>query len=461
MLTRLSIRNFKAWEDTGDLRLAPLTVFFGTNSSGKSSIGQFLLMLKRTAQSADRNLALDFGADAHDAVDLGSFRELIHNHETDRELESEFWWEPPGGLTLVDPLDGKRRYRGSEIQFRSTVALPANSERPVCTYFDYSLWHEGRGTMDARMAEEEAGTGRYTFDAHPYELVRIQGRPRKQLPRPVNFFGFPDEVNAQYQNAGVLADLELELKRQLDRLFYLGPLRETPHRTYRWTGQAPEHVGYHGQHTVAAYLASLERRISPGPRRHAQPFGVMVAAWLKAMGLVYDFRVEELSRSQGIYEVLLQRSPGAEWVKLPDMGFGVSQVLPVIVQCMHAPHNATVFMEQPEIHLHPSVQMELADLFIETIHSREDGDSRNVQLLVESHSEWFLRRLQRRVAEERLTPEQVAVYFCSNEAGRAVIEPLDLDMFGNISNWPENFFGDQMEDISQQRLAQIRRRKAQ
>ena len=459
MFTKLSVQNFKAWEDTGELKLAPLTIFFGANSSGKSSIGQFLLMLKRTAQSADRNLALDFGSDEHDVVDLGSYTDLIHAHESDRDLTFELSWEPPSPLTIANPLAKAERYTGSEVRFRSTVSLPVGTERPACTSFEYALWHEGLGRMFAGMREEEEGTGRYIFESACYDFKRRRGRPYRLSPD--KFYGFPDELNAQYENAGVLSDLELSMKRQLDRLFYLGPLRDTPHRTYRWPGQSPEHVGYLGEYTVAAYLSAADRQLSPCFRKRNKSFGEVVASWLKQMGLVNDFKVQEVSKNQGIYEVLLQRAPSDEWVKLPDVGFGVSQVLPVLVQCMYVPHHATIFMEQPEIHLHPSVQMELADLFIETIHSREDYRGRNTQLLIESHSEWFLRRLQRRIAEQALSEDEVAIYFCTSRAGKATIERLDHDMFGNISNWPDNFFGDQMEDISRQRLAAIRRRKAQ
>jgi len=117
-----------------------------------------------------------------------------------------------------------------------------------------------------------------------------------------------------------------------------------------------------------------------------------------------------------------------------------------------------VWMEQPEIHLHPQVQSELADVFISAIKARENGKERNVQLIVESHSEHFLNRLQRRIAEGELAPDDVAIYFCRRSGVSAELEPLRLNLYGEIENWPDNFFGDEMADISARTVAAMHRK---
>ena len=132
--------------------------------------------------------------------------------------------------------------------------------------------------------------------------------------------------------------------------------------------------------------------------------------------------------------MLVRVREGSSEVNLTDVGFGLSQLFPVIVECFYVPRNSTIIFEQPEIHLHPSVQAGLADLFIETIQAREEGEDRNIQLLVESHSEHFLRRLQRRIAEEQLSQDDVAIYFCEPGPQGSSIRELDVDLFGNISN---------------------------
>jgi predicted ATPase len=115
-------------------------------------------------------------------------------------------------------------------------------------------------------------------------------------------------------------------------------------------------------------------------------------------------------------------------------------------------------MEQPEIHLHPRVQAELADAFISAVQSYEDGQPRDVQLVIESHSEHFLLRLQRRVAEGLLKPEEVAIYFVRDGKTGAQLEELKLDIFGEIENWPEGFFGDDLGEITARTKAAMQRR---
>jgi len=179
------------------------------------------------------------------------------------------------------------------------------------------------------------------------------------------------------------------------------------------------------------------------------------------MGLIDAFRVQALGPHRKEYEVLVQTRKGLPEVKLTDVGFGVSQVLPVIVECFYVPENSIVIFEQPEIHLHPRVQAELADLFVDAVRARENNAPRNVQFIIESHSEHFLRRLQRRIAEEQLSRDEAALYFVDTGPSGAQIRELDVDDYGNIRNWPDGFFGDEMEDLLARNEAQAKRMKAQ
>ena len=127
---------------------------------------------------------------------------------------------------------------------------------------------------------------------------------------------------------------------------------------------------------------------------------------------------------------------------ITDMGIGVSQVLPVLVLCYYVPEGSTIILEQPELHLTSfRSQAGLADVLIDVI------ENRGLQILLESHSEHLLRRIQRRIAEKSLSADKTAMYFCDMKNGESKLTPLEIDTFGNISNWPDDFFGDLTGDM--------------
>lgn len=462
MLKHLQIRNFKGWKDTGEIRMAPITLFFGANSSGKSSIGQFLMMLKQTVESSDRKIVFYPGG-KNSAVQLGSFQEMVYQRDTNNKISFAYRWTLPRKLTIKDPLHSKT-FSGDTLSFSAEVGLSGEDQRVLLLdHLEYELSDNEKVLLAVGMKHKPDSMANYEVMSQLYEFKRKQGRAWS-LGAPVRFYGFPQEVAAYYQNADFVQSLNLEHETLFRSLFYLGPLRTKAERLYTWSGIQPESVGYSGEHTVAAILASRDRiiglrkkgatRASPG-----RPFEEIIALKLKEMGLIEDFRVDFISDQRQEYEVLIRTRGSTEWVDLPDVGFGISQVLPVLVQCFHAPKDSIILMEQPEIHLHPSAQSALADVMIDVVNSKENGANRNIQLIIETHSEHFLRRLQRRIAEEALSKDTISVYFANIDSAPPKLQPLKLDVFGNILNWPENFFGDEMGDITEHAKAALKRRR--
>lgn len=453
MLTRLRFRNFKAWPDSGDIRLAPLTVLFGTNSAGKTSIPQLLLLMKQTAASPDRQRALQLG-DSRSLVELGAYDDIVHRHDVERPLEIELEWVASEPLHVQDSGSGAQ-YAGDHLRF-SVQIRGDRRHQPVVQRFRYELEGRDGGGLDIELRRTGAG---FALTSDRYALLRQPGRPRL-LPEPHRFYGFPDEVTASYRNATFTSDLVLALEKLLGRVYYVGPLRDHPSRWYVWSGERPEHVGTRGENAIEAILAGQDRTFTLRPRERKTALPALVAGRLRAMGLIRDFRIARLGRHRKEYEVLVRTGSHMPDVKLTDVGFGVSQILPVVVECFYVPRRSVVIFEQPEIHLHPRVQAELADLFIDAIRAREDGQPRDCQFIIESHSEHFLRRLQRRIAEEALSAEDAALYFVHTDRQHARLERLELDTLGNIKNWPTGFFGDEMEDLVARTRAQARRMTA-
>jgi predicted ATPase len=452
MLTSFHLQNFKAWHDTGRIQLKPLTFLFGVNSAGKSSLGHWLLALKQTVQSVDRRRALHLGDD-HSLVDLGTFTECLHNHDLKRPLEFSLRWCLPDPMTVVDPLSHDS-FTGKELGL--DVSLVANpNHQPTVHALRYRLFDR----LDERLNVllQYRGDGELTLESTGYELVQAIGNPRPLEP-PEKFYRISESSLTRYQNGAFLSDLALSFEQTMGRLHYLGPLRDAPRRVYQWAGDSPEDVGQKGEYVIAALLAAQEegRVINFSHREENKPFDETIAGVLQRLGVIDSFAVKPVAVGRREYEVLLQTLGGGSEVKLTDVGFGVSQILPAVVEAFYCPPHSTIWMEQPEIHLHPQVQANLADVFIDAIHASENGKNRQVQLIIESHSEHLLNRLQRRIAERLLSPDDVAIYFCAPGRNGAHMERLKLDESGEIENWPEDFFGDEMADIAGRALAAMK-----
>jgi predicted ATPase len=462
MLTELRIDNFKSWKSTGPIRLAPLTVFCGTNSSGKSSIAQFILMLKQTVESYDRQRVLHTG-DGSSMVDLGSWLDIVHGHDESKAISFSFNYHDVNGIAFSDPVNEKMYGPFNQVGFNAKVEYDRSVNRIVLDHFTYQLpsgkpEDPGNPDINLGLKIKDVSRNQYELIANGFGAMRQQGRPGV-LPHPENFFGFPGEAIAYYQNTGFLTDFSLSVKNLFKSVFYVGPLREYPERFYQFSGEMPPDVGTRGRLSVNAMLAAGQRSISRGRRKKGESFQILIARWLKTMKLIEDFRLAPIADGRKEYEVRIKVQKGAPEVLITDVGFGISQVLPVLVQCFYVPSNSTILFEQPEIHLHPSVQAYLADMFIEAIHAYEDSKPRHTQLIIESHSEHLIRRLQRKIAEEELKLEDVAIYFVDQKKGISTIEALEIDEFGNILNWPDNFFGDDLEDLTAMALKGIERKR--
>jgi len=453
MFTQLRIQNFKSWADTGEFRMAPLTGFFGTNSSGKTAILQFILMLKQTVESSDRNRILHLGGDQYSYVDLGTTYDISHRHRLPEKLKFSLNWIPK--LIFQDSLsfiadreknDLIRHLSTSSLRFESLINI--NSDLTSVGFFQYSFLSQDRQWNHFIIRESELKK-----ESPIYQLF-TEGSLFKNSPQNwvegLKNYGFGSVHSDLFTRSlfNVIEYLRVIIKAYEDlfqNTYYLAPLREYPKRTYLWSGERPQDVGKRGELTVAALLAS---------KKKDSEVEVSVAKALKELGLIYGFRLNRITPNRGDYEILVQKTPNSTEVLITDVGFGVSQVLPILVLCYYAPKGATLIFEQPEIHLHPSVQAGLADIFIEVIKTR------NIQIIIESHSEHLLRRLQRRIAEEKdgFTNDDAALYFCKmNDQGDSELVPLEIDTYGNICNYPDGFFGDEMGDLVAMAEASIKR----
>ena len=449
MLSRLKLSNFKCWEDVS-IDFGRVTALFGRNSSGKSSLTQLLLLLKQTRDSADRSVALDLNGPI---IQLGSMADIAHGHDTTKVIKVEVEFVRSADLVLEPFIsNGSRQPLAKSPRLTLKAELEVHDEAPRSRSLTYGL-----GDTEFSLRPRAGNASRFELSATipgvDFVFSRSKGRP-PNLPRPIKTYRFPDEIRGYYQPSGFLSDLESALEEGLDGLYYLGPLRERPQRDYTWMRSRPSGVGEKGERTIDAIIsAQSEREVQNLKKRgRRRPFAEIIAYRLRQLKLIRDFRIVEIAEGSNRWQAKVQTEPGGTEVLLTDVGFGVSQVLPVITLLHLVPKGSTVILEQPEIHLHPASQAELADVIIEV------SEHRNVQVIIESHSEHLLLRLQRRVAEETLSANDTRLYFCDQRRGKPQLESLDLNMYGQILNWPSEFMGDAFAETAAAELARIKRK---
>lgn len=460
MLTELSMKNFKSWKSIDNMRIAPITGLFGTNSSGKSSILQMLLLIKQSVESTDPTQVINLGDD-RSPVRLGSFRDVVFGHEQQAPLKFAIKWkrERPDEEKLItaimdfpDPI---------RTEFQSAI-----SENPSDGVRVDEIVTATRG-LRITTEKSQKLPGKYLFKVFtkstgdkPY--LEFDGQP---APERFDVPSIPAYLPGKNKD-DLLAGTEIikfAAKGWLSALFrgvfYLGPLRDRPQRTYQWRGIATSSVGYAGERAVDVMLTDRNARTNGNASVEKVLYKLLedeVSAWLRKLGLSQGVELKPIVEGGDTFEIRIRSSAGTADVLLPDVGFGVSQVLPVIVLCCSAPKGSTIILEQPEIHLHPAAQSGLADLFTYA------AKGRGVQVIFESHSEHLLRRLQRRIAEESLDPHQTALYFCEpGGAEGSKLNPLDVDPFGNIKNWPKDFFGDEFGEMAAMAKAAMERKMVQ
>lgn len=449
MLRSINLRNFKAWREL-NVELGHVTGFFGANSSGKSSIIQFLLMLKETKNATDRSIVIDFGSQ-HQLVNLGSYRNVVFSHEEENNISWSIHWKLDEKLVIHNPSGNRRDVLASGETLGLQTEITFHDHAPSCNYLKYSI--ESHEFLIRHKKDNSTEFELVANSPERFRFVRNQSRAWS-LPGPIKTHLFPDQAKTYFQNSNFLAQFEYEYESLMNSIYYLGPLREHPRREYSWSGTSPTDVGTRGERTVEAILAATNRgeTRNRGGRTHYKPFQEIIAYWLKQIGLIESFSIEEIGKGANLYRALVRRDARSPEALLTDVGFGVSQVLPALVLLQYVPEGSIVIMEQPEIHLHPSVQSGLADAILDI------SRSRNLQIIIESHSEHILRRMQRRVAEEEFEFSNLKLFFCENSSGESTIHDLKLNSYGEIGNWPKDFFGDEMTEISETRKSALRRK---
>ncbi len=240
-----------------------------------------------------------------------------------------------------------------------------------------------------------------------------------------------------------------------NKVLYVGPLRKSP-GSYPETrsNRVPSDVGKRGEFT-ANLLAKQGDEVTglPMPGDRGYTIKDILRSWVTDLGLAADVRVAGIEpRFHGVYSFLHVDPPNRievrphgldSFLPLSSVGVGVSQLLPVLVQCLLAEPGSVILLEQPELHLHPALQQRLTDFFIAMVRSGR-------QLIVETHSEYMVSRLRRRIVEdaddELLDLAKVIFAERDRETGLTSYREVELSPLGAIEDWPAGFFDQAAEE---------------
>ncbi len=412
-LTNLLFKNYKAFEKEYNLEIKPITVLIGPNSSGKSAIARLpLLLAKGFGGSAKAPLELEF-----DGLDFAaSFKGIVHGHSPRMNVVI--------GFGFID---------GSSDEWSVRIGLQGFEDLHLHIVRDFSLRKNKNLVFEAIWDGTEPDIKR--------ENIYKVNPPGKTIP--LSFDGLlpkleDDAINIQNLLRGRL------------KVNYLGPFRKEPERSYRFTGGLPDSVGPGG-----SQAPQILGRESTGKERNILD---KVGKWFSEHlgGWIIDVEKE----GNGFSIVLRNPDKPSLRVNLKDVGTGVAQVLPIVVQRMFDEISGLPgvvdIVEQPELHLHPQAHGDLADLFVTA--SRKS----QARFLIETHSELFLLRLRRRIAEKKLNHDDVAFYWIRGDGavdtGEKIMK-IAINEQGEVDKWPTDVFSDAYREIVAIRKAQKRSAK--
>lgn len=463
MIKTLRLRNFKAFEDTGYIELKPITVLAGPNSAGKSTVLQSLLLLKQTLESGSPDLELNLDGrflqfSGLDELTFGKppLEECSISYEIEIESQMPARVVPDYYPDLAVPDEVEWIPLQSQIELWFGVRKEEDGKTIVgVDNFDMTSWahHARRPRLSITRSEQgydvtikdlelpgpfrgreiEGWAARYFLPSYLFVKADVEDPTEGQSVVEVDpIFRFP------------LANLEQQLRRGLT---YLGPLRQEPQRAYKHTGSPYPEIGHRGE--AAAQMLWLERDEKVLYRRHAGEELAEVALLsavsdaFQLLGITQPIDVKSVESV--VYQILFELKGWRheKHVTIADVGFGVSQLLPILVMTLRSSDTSILLFEQPEIHLHPRAQAGLADFFLSL-------DLSERRLLVETHSDHFINRLRRRIGEDPTDQlrEKISIVFVSppHDGQGATIEPLEVDRYGVIENWPPEFLPESADE---------------
>lgn len=394
---------------------------------------QSLLLLRQTVDNRDIKNPLSINGPY---LQAGSFPELVFMHDYKARIKFEIEFSTGPHTIPLPPVPARLdalRYEtiGLDVEFgynkkTMQVFLERSTFRllPGGSVFEIKRrpgGYQARLDVDMGHGEPPVSFSMPTSDLQKFYSARVFGTGRSRRPTTRSLLTTRSMIFTASRLAG-------EIEEVFSSLFYIGPLREWPKRVYITTGAAPQDVGLKGELSVDVLWVQTRSK-----KARERLLG-KVNRWMEEFKISSAVKLRQLAGNN--YSVELTDPHTNLPVNLADVGFGASQVFPIVIEGFYAPPKAMLLIEQPEIHLHPKAQGTLGDLLIDIVRTG------NKTLLVETHSEHLVSRVRRRIGEGKLSRNDVAIYYCSPSAKGTEVSEIRLNELGQFEGegLPAGFF---------------------
>jgi hypothetical protein len=419
----VKVAGFKAIREEISLRIAPLTIISGINSAGKSSFMQPLLLMKQTldagfdpgalllhgsnAKFTDRSQTLNRGKATGSR--LHAFSVDLRAGQYERKV---VYADSPEGYVIESDSFANGRV--------SMTLAPDMGQRSLASVQD-KLSHFGAFVLNQYQNDEDPAS---TSDIFSIGVSRdrcfLEG-----------------VVTTQAKNGFTLPPLGVDVfdsftdawAKMVRDIIHVPGLRGNPEREYPRAAAGSSFPGTFDQY-VASVILQWGEKNDPRLQELSRQMHVLGLTW----------KIFARRKNDATVEVLVgrmshpQQGGAMDLVSIADVGFGVSQTLPVVVGLLAARPGQIVYIEQPEIHLHPRAQVELGEVLVQAA-------KRGVKVIAETHSSLLIRAIQTQVAKGTIAPHEISLNWFGRDqlSGNTTVEAADVDAQGRFGAWPLDF----------------------
>lgn len=440
-INSIRLNNFKSFKDT-QISFSKITLLTGANSSGKSSIINSLLSILQTEQFPF------YLSPNGEYTDLGGYEDIVHLGNTKNKIEISISFNA-GNYDYSSDFDTQ------EVQYTTTWEKNPINSLTALVSVEIKSNEINLSIKPSNELNKKYITNWKTIHFHHYlkrikedfdNINQIKNSKKKTING--NKISFNEAAFDSLESAlkttilneeqpyfrFVREGIEKFTQTPKNKFNFIGSFRNPPNRTYYQKSKS-NRVNSSGE----GYIDQLIEWEEVKDKRLKEVIDILIE-----LELAHNIKSNKLKG--GRFELLLKTSKKGIHSSLSDVGFGISQFLPIIVADLQLGNSSLLAVSQPEIHLHPKVQANFANYLANQI-------SKNKQYIIESHSEYLINRIRLLIVEGKLQTEDVNIYYLDKEENVSTVHEIKFEKDGRITGAPRSFFDTYMMDVMNIALA--------